>query len=205
MRLNDRLFVAGSLLLGELLVLLALVLLSHPSIDNPKASLEGLGLVVAVWGAFVVPALALSLARHLVPDQRSNLPVYLVMFVNLVAFRYHAATEDPGWIIPIATCIAVFVAAFAGTYWSLSSGHVKARRFVRIAGALLALILSVTLLWFGYFIFGPVIDEYLGIGTSRDVRAVLAAPAEGGTIEWRLRQQLTQLKCVGHYGWYGMS
>jgi hypothetical protein len=63
----------------------------------------------------------------------------------------------------------------------------------------LGLLLSLGLLRLAYYIIGPTIDDQVGILTSRDVKAVLSAPTDSGSIESRLRHRLTQFKCEGRH------
>lgn len=61
----------------------------------------------------------------------------------------------------------------------------------------LTLGLSVGVMWLGFYLIGPEVDNRLGIWTARDVRAVLGAPTDSFTVEEHLRRQLSQFKCEG--------
>ena len=118
MRPRERLTVAGSMTLVELLGILPLASLKAASLRNPAARLDGLGAVLAVGVLFGGPAAGMAWARRLVPGQRSNAPGYLVFLVTLLYAYYEAATEESRIVVLIPLCGVIFSAAFVGTFWS---------------------------------------------------------------------------------------
>jgi hypothetical protein len=107
-----RLTVAGALALTGTAGLLVVIL--APSFPTH----EGFRIALAAVFVFGVPLAGMAIARRLVPDQRSNAPGYLVLFVTLLFAAFDPATEGmPPLAVAAGLCSGIFVAAFVGTYW----------------------------------------------------------------------------------------
>ena len=117
-RPRERLTVAGSMTLIELLGVLMLASLKAASLRFPAACLDGFGAIMAIAFLLAGPAAGMAWARRLVPRQRSNAPGYLVFLVVLLYAYYELATEESRIVVLILLFGIIFAAAFIGTFWS---------------------------------------------------------------------------------------
>jgi hypothetical protein len=110
-RLYRRLLVAGVLAVAEAVGFAILML--QPRSDG----FQVLGIIIAIGFVFGVPVAGIKIARHLVSEQTSNAPAYVVVAVNVLYAYYDLATEDTRMIVMTVVCGLAFVAALIGTYW----------------------------------------------------------------------------------------